>query len=140
MNLSILDTDTLTLFQDGHPQVCQRARDHAEAELAITVLSVEEQLSGWYTVLRQAKRPPKLAWAYRRLAETVRFLSRMPIVALDEPAIERYDTLIRLGRKVRKMDLRIAAVVLEVGAPLVTRNVRDIKRIPGLVVTDWSRA
>jgi tRNA(fMet)-specific endonuclease VapC len=74
MNLHVLDTDTLTLFQAGNSLVCKRAREHPQMELAITVLTVEEQLSGWYTELRQAKRIDRLAWAYRRLAENVRFL------------------------------------------------------------------
>ena len=47
MSLHILDTDTLTLFQAGHVTICQRAKDHLQKELAITVLTVEEQLSGW---------------------------------------------------------------------------------------------
>jgi tRNA(fMet)-specific endonuclease VapC len=139
MSLHILDTDILTLFQEGHSTVCKRAREHPQKELAITVLSVEEQLSGWYSALRQAKRIDRLALAYRRLADNVRFLSRLQIVAFDEPAIERYHDLTKLKLKVRKTDLRIAATVLENGATLVTRNVRDFKLIPGLMITDWSK-
>ncbi len=139
MSLHILDTDTLTLFQDGHPTVCKRVKDHPQKDLAITVLSVEEQLSGWYTALRQAKQVEKLAWAYRRLAENIRFLSRLQILAFEEPAIRRYEELTKLKLKVRKMDLRIAAAVLEAGATLVTRNVRDFKLVPGLAWTDWSK-
>lgn len=67
MNLYVLDTDTLTLFQEGHPKVRERAGAVPAAEIAISVISVEEQLSGWYAQLRQAKRPDRLAWAYRRL-------------------------------------------------------------------------
>ena len=76
MSLYVLDTDMLTLVSEGHPTVGRRFLEHGPEELAITVLTVEEQLSGWYTELRKAKRPAKLARAYRRLADTVRFLSR----------------------------------------------------------------
>jgi tRNA(fMet)-specific endonuclease VapC len=138
MSLHILDTDTLTLFQDGYATVCQRAKDHPQEDLAITVLSVEEQLSGWYTALRRAKQAEKLAWVYRRLADNVRFLSRLQILGFEESAIRRYESLAKLKLGVRKMDLRIAAVVLEAGATLVTRNARDFKVIPGLLWTDWS--
>ncbi len=43
-----------------------------------------------------------------------------------------------MNLNVRKMDLRIAAVVLEYGGVLVTRNVRDFQRVPGLPIEDWS--
>jgi tRNA(fMet)-specific endonuclease VapC len=139
MSLHILDTDILTLFQDGHHGVCEHAKNHAQKELAITILSVEEQLSGWYTALRQAKKIDKLAWVYRRFAESVRFFSRLQILTFDEPAIRRYEEIAKLKLNVRKMDLRIAAVVIEAGATLVTRNARDFKLIPGLAWTDWSK-
>jgi tRNA(fMet)-specific endonuclease VapC len=139
MSLYVLDTDTLQLFQDGHPEVVSRVRAVAPSDRAISVITVEEQLSGWYAQLRQAKRPERLAWAYRRLAALVRFLSQVQIVDFDEAAIQRCEQLKRLKLKVRKMDLRIAATVLERGAILVTRNVRDFQQVPALHIEDWSK-
>jgi tRNA(fMet)-specific endonuclease VapC len=139
VSLYLLDTDTLQLYQDENPKVVSRVHAVPPGERAISVVTVEEQLSGWYTQLRQAKAPEKLAWAYRRLAETVRFLARIQIVDFDEPAIHRCEQLRKLKLKVRKMDLRIAATVLERRAILVTRNLRDFKQVPGLQIEDWSR-
>jgi tRNA(fMet)-specific endonuclease VapC len=39
---------------------------------------------------------------------------------------------------VLKNDLRIAAVTLEHGGILVSRNLRDFQRVPGLQVEDWT--
>lgn len=139
MSFYVLDTDTLTLFQDGHPKVCERAGTLAAGDIAITVLSVEEQLSGWYTELRRAKRPERIAWAYRRLAQCIRFLSRVPILDFDEPAIQRYEHLRRSKLKVRRTDLQIASVVLQHDATVVTANLRDFRRVPGLRIEDWSK-
>lgn len=139
MNLYVLDTDTLQLFQDEDPVVVSRVRAVVPDNRAISVISVEEQLSGWYSQLRQAKRPERLAWAYRRLAAVVRFLSRIQIVDFDEAAIRRYEQLKKRKIKVGTNDLRIAATVLERDALLVTRNLRDFQRIPGLRCEDWSK-
>jgi tRNA(fMet)-specific endonuclease VapC len=111
---------------------------HPVGELATTVLSVEEQLSGWYTQVRKAKGHARLALAYARLAKAVRFLSAIQILDFDEPAIQRYEQLCKAKVRIGKTDLRIAAVVQQHGATLVTRNVRDFSQIPGLQIEDWS--
>src|SRR5712691_8939435 len=93
MSLYVLDTDTLQLYQDENPSVVSRVRAVAPDDRAISVITVEEQLSGWYTQLRQAKDHERLAWAYRRLAMTVRSLAKVQIVEFDEPAIRRCEQL-----------------------------------------------
>ena len=43
-----LDTDTLTLWLRGQASVVQRVDAHPSESLAITIITVEEVLSGWY--------------------------------------------------------------------------------------------
>jgi tRNA(fMet)-specific endonuclease VapC len=138
MSLHVLDTDILTLLEEGHPAVAARFLQHPPEEVAMTVLSVEEQLSGWYSQLRKAKRPARLAWAYRRLTDTVGFFAQLRILTYDEAAMQRYEQLRKRKIKMGRMDLRIAATVLEHGAVLITRNARDFSRIPDLQFEDWS--
>ncbi len=139
MSRYVFDTDMLTLLQDGHPMVSSRFLREPSEDVAITALTIEEQLSGWYTQVRKARQPKRLAWAYRRLCDTVRFLSRMQILTYDEAAMDRYEQLRQQKVKIGRTDLRIAATVLQHGAILVTRNVRDFKRVPGLQIEDWSQ-
>jgi tRNA(fMet)-specific endonuclease VapC len=138
MSLYILDTDTLSLSQHGHAAINARVLALSPGELAITVLSVEEQITGRFASLRKARQADELARAYQRLADTVRMLSGVPILSYTEQAIMRYGQLLTLKLGVGKMDLRIAAVALKNNGVLVTRNLRDFRRIPGLVVEDWA--
>jgi tRNA(fMet)-specific endonuclease VapC len=139
MSLTILDTDVLTLFQRGDPVVVRRAQAIPLPQLAVTIISVEEQLTGWYTRLRRARKREQLASVYERLTAAIRFLAHLPIVTFSEPAIARYEELRTAHRRLGKNDLRIAAIVLEVGGVPATRNVRDFKQINRLQIEDWSR-
>jgi tRNA(fMet)-specific endonuclease VapC len=138
MSLYVLDTDTLTLLQEGQATVVQHVSSHAPDELAITVITVEEQLDGWYSRLRRTRRREELAMVYERLAQTVRSLGRLTILSYTEQAIDRFEQLRRLRLNVGSYDLRIAAVTLEHSAILVTRNVRDFQRIPNLTIENWA--
>jgi tRNA(fMet)-specific endonuclease VapC len=137
MSLYILDTDTLSLYQHGLPDLVSKVGAHPPHELAITVVTVEEQLTGWYSLLREVRGPDEEVRAYERLGEAIPLLARWKILPMSHSALMKYEALKRLNLNVRKMDLRIAAIVLECGGVLVTRNVRDFQRVPNLQVQDW---
>src|SRR5438067_54720 len=139
MSLHVLDTDTLSLRQERHAAVLARVAACDPNDLAVTVVSVEAQLSGWYRRLRRAQKPEELAKVYDRLTASVRSLSRVPIVSFNEVAIRRARTLTKSKLNVRKLDLCIAASALEHHAIVVTQNLRDFQRVPGLTVEDWSK-
>ena len=139
MSLVVLDTDVLTLYQFGDPTVYRHVQERASAELATTIITVDEQLSGWYKELRRVKKPPHLARIYDRMARTTQFLGRLNILTFSEPAILRWEGLKRLRLNIGKMDLRIAAIALEHNATVVTRNTADFGRVPGLTIEDWSK-
>lgn len=138
MSLFVLDTDILVLFQEGHATVRENVLSRPIDELATTVITVEEQLSGWYTLVRRAKDSRQMARAYQRLADTVALLSRFRILSFTEPAIDRFDYLKSLKLGVKHMDLRIAAITLEHGGTLVSRNTKDFLAVPSLQIQDWS--
>lgn len=135
----VLDTDIVSLLQRGDRTVEAHVSSHAPDETAISVITIEEQLSAWYTLLRQAKTSAALVPVYQRMCDTVRFLSTLPLATFSEPAAETYESLRQQHRRIGRMDLRIAAISLSLSATLVTRNLADFQPIAGLVVEDWSR-
>ena len=137
MSLYVFDTDTLSLYRHGHAAVVQHTLIHPPEALAITVITVEEQLSGWYAFLRRANKTlAKIAPIHDRLAETVTFPSRTRILSFTESAITHYEQLQSLKLRIGTMDLRIAAITLAHNATLVTRNRQDFQLIPGLGIED----
>ena len=76
MSLYVLDTDILSLLQLNNPQVAKRVLSHSPDELAVTIISVEEQVRGWFTVVRCEESSPHVhlsnsAAAVRRSAVTI---------------------------------------------------------------------
>lgn len=92
----LLDTDTISLLQEKHPNVVRRVTETPTEMLAITVITVEEQLSGWYTYLRQARSVRHQASAYENLAKVASFLGGHAIVTLSESAIVQVKQLGKL--------------------------------------------
>ena len=78
MSLYILDTDCFSLWQQNHPMMVQRVEVNAE-NLAVTIVTVEEAIRGWFNVIRQASEPSpadKLVLAYTRLWDTLDLLQK----------------------------------------------------------------
>jgi predicted nucleic acid-binding protein len=99
MSRFVLDSAILSLLEKGDPVVAARSAAGPPDTLATTVIFVEEMLSGWYKLLRQAKRRSQIALAYDRLATSVAFLATFTILRFTEAALDRFEHLkqMRLG-------------------------------------------
>jgi tRNA(fMet)-specific endonuclease VapC len=64
-------------------------------------------------------------------------LSDWEIVPLDDRAADQFTDLRRQRIRIGAMDLKIASIALVNDALLVTSNVRDFSRVPGLRCEDW---
>lgn len=134
----ILDTDTLSLFQRNHPSVVAAVARHSTDVLAVATVTLEEQIGGWSALARAARTPQHHEHAAMFLAALVVSWNRFAIVPLTIPASARFEQLVKAKLNVKRNDLRIAAIVQELGATVVTRNRRDFGRVAGLVIEDWS--
>jgi predicted nucleic acid-binding protein len=68
-------------------------------------------------------------------------LSGLLVAYPDERFAPEYGRLLasihRQGRRIATMDLLIGTAAILDGAPLITRNVKDFSRVPGLRVIDY---
>lgn len=137
MSLYVLDTDIVTLHQHNHPQVVARVQACAPDQLAITVVTVEEQMRGR---LAQIGRPGvDLAVAYDQLRATADYFCDLTVLSFDAQAHQQFQQLRAQKIRIGTLDLWIAAIVLRQNAILVTRNRRDFERVSGLPLEDWSQ-
>jgi tRNA(fMet)-specific endonuclease VapC len=135
----LLDTDTISLMQFGHPVVLKRAASHPETSLFISSISVQEQMKGWITHAAQTRTRLQLAdWHDHLVNRIFPVWKRYALLAFPEPAILRFEHLRSLRLNVGHMDLRLAAIALQLRLTVVTRNRRDFGRVPGLNIEDWS--
>ncbi len=63
MSLYVLDTDHVTLYQRSHPRVVARIAAMSYDDLAVTLITAEEQLQGWLKHVRRASSREQLVAA-----------------------------------------------------------------------------
>jgi len=134
----LLDTDILSLYQRNHPKVRAAVAAHAADVVSVSTVTVEEQIGGWSALARSAKTPQEHEHAAMFLAALVVSWAGFALVPLTISAMSRFEALAKAIRNVKRNDLRNAAIAVELGATVVTRNRRDFGRVPGLVIEDWS--
>jgi tRNA(fMet)-specific endonuclease VapC len=138
MGAFVLDTDTVSLYQRRHAKVVAAISGHSMDLLALCSVTLEEQISGWSALARTALTPQDQEHAAMFLTALVVSWNKFALVPLTVSAVTRFEQLVKAKLNVKRNDLRIAAIALELGATIVTRNRRDFGRIPGLAIEDWS--
>jgi tRNA(fMet)-specific endonuclease VapC len=60
------------------------------------------------------------------------------VLEFDEAAATEFERLQHLRLRIGTMDLKIAAIALAHNATVLPRNLKDLSRVPGLRVEDWT--
>ncbi|MGB3759939.1 MAG: type II toxin-antitoxin system VapC family toxin [Rivularia sp. (in: cyanobacteria)] len=136
MKLWILDTDTLSLFQRAHLLVSQRVNAISKEQLAVTVITFEEQMYGRLNRIRRANSQESLVFAYRQLRETLGDFITIKVLDFTQEAANCYSQLLRQKIRIGTQDLRIASIVISNDGILVTRNQFDFSRVADLQFED----
>src|SRR5688572_5663136 len=114
----LLDTDHVSLDQRGNQWVSTRIEAAGSAQVAVSMITVEEQLRGWLAVVRAAKNGVSRTTAYSRLRAAVEYFSSSTLVDYDLAIDELFESLRRQGVRIGTQDLRIAATALRWNATL----------------------
>src|SRR5208282_5394910 len=105
--------------------------DHLAADdIATSIIRLQEQVQGWLAYLQQARKPEQTVRAYARLESIWRSFLKMNVLSYTDEAQARFGELRRQCPRVQTMDLRIAAIALTARATLLSRNLRDFRRVP----------
>jgi len=129
----ILDSNTISYYFRGDPQVVPRIQALPPAEIGVPTIVEYELRFGLLRLPREAAEP--------RLAALTKLLRPMQMLSFDsecaaQAARIRFN-LETAGTPIGPHDTLIAAAALRHQAILVTRNVREFSRVPGLQWLNW---
>jgi tRNA(fMet)-specific endonuclease VapC len=128
----MLDTNIVSeLIRNPAGVVAGRIAEAGDAGMAVSIIVAAELRFGG----------AKLGSA-ALIRQIEAILSGLLIIPFETPADAEYasirSALERQGRSIGGNDLLIVAHALAVGVPLVTRNIDEFSRVPGLRVVNWA--
>jgi tRNA(fMet)-specific endonuclease VapC len=127
----VLDTNTLVYFFRGEGEVARRLLSSAPAEIAIPTVVVYELETGIAKSKDAAKRRGQLDQLLQVVAVLPFGIEEARAAAVLRARLEHE------GTPIGPMDALIAGTALAHRGVLVTRNVREFGRVPGLAVQNW---
>lgn len=129
----VLDSNTISYYFRGDPQVVPRLQALRPADVGVPAI-VEYELRYGLLRLPDEASAPRL----KALAQLLQPLQPLPFdsacAALAAQLRAHLDTA---GTPIGAHDILIAATALRHQATLVTRNVREFARVPGLTCLNW---
>lgn len=128
----LLDTNVLSDFVRGEPEVMARLRHEAPSQLAVSVIT---EMEVEYGLARNPDLSPRVREAMRTLLSTI---SVLPFEREDaRVAAQLRAGLSSQGTPMGAYDLLLAACALRRGLKIVTHNARELARVGGLGLEDW---
>jgi tRNA(fMet)-specific endonuclease VapC len=128
----LLDTNILIFAARNRPQaVRRRFQRMSPDDLAVSTISIAEL---WYGA-EKCDDPPRRRDAWSK------FLEPYPVLPFDREAALEHARLryVLRHRPIGERNLLVAAIASANGLGVVTNNVSEFARVPGLKVEDWSR-
>ena len=127
----LLDTNILIYFFKGQGNVGKHMLATSPQLIAVSCITLYELETGLLKSVSSAARRAQL----NALIASVKILNVDHSVALAAAKIRA--ALEAQGQPIGPLDTLIAATALVAKASLITRNVRELARVPGLLVENW---
>jgi tRNA(fMet)-specific endonuclease VapC len=138
----LLDTDHISFLQRRsgrkYAALAPRIAARLPGDFAFSVVSFHEQVLGAHTFISHARTTSDAVRGYTLLLEILQGFHVAPVLPFDAAAASVFEGLRAQRVRIATMDLRIAAIALSRGLVLLTRNIGDFSRVPGLIVQDWT--
>lgn len=139
----LLDTDHISILErqasPEYPIVRRNVLRHPPADVGFPIISFHEQVRGAHNHINGAKTAAQLLRGYEMLGDILNTYRVAPVVPYDNAALVVFGLLRAQKIRTGTLDLRIAAIARSRNLIVVTRNVSDFGRVPGLVTEDWTK-
>jgi tRNA(fMet)-specific endonuclease VapC len=138
----VLDTDYLGILQNQDDPaflpLWNRISEKNFDNFYLAIISFHEQVGGWYTYLAKAKETWQVIKGYRMFQGILKDFTTFHVLPYDEAAVNVFETIRKEKVRIGTMDLRIGAITIANKYTLLSRNLVDFQKIPGLRVEDWT--
>ena len=138
----LLDTDHISFLQRRSGQeftrLIIRMEQHSQVDFALSIVSFYEQVIGAHNFINRARINIDVMRGYTLLLEILQGFSSAPVLPYEAEAVAIFDELRRQKVRVSTIDLRISAIALSHNLIVLTRNVSDFSKVPGLMTEDWT--
>jgi tRNA(fMet)-specific endonuclease VapC len=129
----MLDTNIcIYLIKEQPASVLDRFAVHPVGDIGVSVITLAELEYG----IAKSSRPA------RNRAALEQFISPLEVADFDRDATAEYGRVRTLlekkGQPIGSMDLLIAAHAISLDVTLVTHNMREFGKVPGLRMEDWT--
>lgn len=130
----LIDSSVLIEAERGRLDLAAHVENHTDDEFFVSVVTASELLHG----VHRANDPAVRA---RRSAFVEAVLERLPLLPVDLTTARAHARiwaqLARSGTTIGQNDIWLAASCVAHGLTMVTSNVADFERVPGLDVEVW---
>ena len=129
----LLDTNIVIYTMKNRPQKVRKQFKQHEGQMCISAVTLGELVFG-------AENSQQMD---RNLADIEEFAARLEVLSFDNKAAYHFGqiraALYRSGKPLGPYDMMIAGHARASGLILVTNNVKEFARVPGLLLENWAK-